>query len=315
MLPAVFDVTQVDIANGRYTLRAAGKVMKSPGFLAVYGVTRSGGAAPRRRTTTTRNRRRTRSCRRSPRARASSSWSCEKEQKFTQPPAQFSEATLVKALEENGIGRPSTYATILVDAAERDYAEKIEGRFRPTALGKLVNGLLQQGFNDIINEGYTADLEERARRDRGGHARLEEGARPTSTRSSPRTCKAAGKELPNVKNEGVPTGGDLPAVRLAAGAALRPLRLVPGVHQLSGVHLHPRSRDGAATTSAGGGRGRESPPCELCGKPMALKRSRFGTFLGCTGYPECKNIRKTGPAAAPPKPTGVACPGVRPKAA
>src|SRR6202008_3142 len=82
------------------------------------------------------------------------------EQKFTQPPAQYNEATLVKALEENGIGRPSTYASILATLSERDYAEKVDGRFRPSALGRLVNGMLQQGFHDILNEGYTAALEE-----------------------------------------------------------------------------------------------------------------------------------------------------------
>ncbi|HEY0558429.1 MAG TPA: type I DNA topoisomerase, partial [Thermoanaerobaculia bacterium] len=152
MLPAIFDVTQVDIENGRYVLRAAGKVLKRPGFLAVYRETpdedapvaedsqegmlpalSEGEVLERLKVTA--------------------------DQKFTQPPAQFSEATLVKALEENGIGRPSTYATILSVLTDRDYVERLEGRFRPTQLGTLVNGMLQTGFHDILNEGYTAALE------------------------------------------------------------------------------------------------------------------------------------------------------------
>ena len=147
MLPAVFDVTHVDLENGDYTLRASGKVMKSPGFLAVYEEARE--AANERR-----------------RARGEEVeeeddaegllpqlaegevvrlLQLDKEQKFTQPPAQYSEATLVKALEENGIGRPSTYAAILSTIVEREYVEKREGKLRPTALGKVVNKLLEVG--------------------------------------------------------------------------------------------------------------------------------------------------------------------------
>src|SRR4030095_16101153 len=76
------------------------------------------------------------------------------EQKFTQPPPQYSEATLVKALEENGIGRRAPSPPILSVLTDRDYVDRLEGRFRPTALGRLVNEMLQKGFNDILNEGY-----------------------------------------------------------------------------------------------------------------------------------------------------------------
>ena len=152
MQPAVFDVTRADIERGRCRLRATGRVLASPGFLAVYQEVvdkleadeeEGNGLLP-------------------PLAQGDRLRlvAVEKEQKFTQPPAAYSEATLVKALEENGIGRPSTYAAILATITEREYVQKAEGRLRPTPLGKIVNGLLQQGFNDILNEGYTAELEQ-----------------------------------------------------------------------------------------------------------------------------------------------------------
>ena len=155
MKPAVFDVTQVDIDNGPYTLRARGKVLKSPGFLAVYQEAADedarakddengeGAVMPPLRE-----------------GQVLELLELHSEQKFTQPPARYSEATLVKALEENGIGRPSTYAQILATLTDRDYVERIERRFAPTALGKLVNKMLQGSFHEIINEGYTAALEE-----------------------------------------------------------------------------------------------------------------------------------------------------------
>src|SRR6185295_14774853 len=152
MLPAVFDVTQVDVENGRYVLRASGKVLKRAGFLAVYRETPDEDAGEEANGE---------GAMLPPLAEGETLELVKllSEQKFTQPPPQYSEATLVKALEENGIGRPSTYATILSVLTDRDYVDRVAGRFRPTPLGTLVNGMLQQGFNDILNEGYTAALE------------------------------------------------------------------------------------------------------------------------------------------------------------
>ncbi len=301
MLPAVFDVTQVDVASGIYTLRATGRVMKFPGFLALYQET-----AEETRATADDD---------APAAdflpplaegEALKLLNLEKEQKFTQPPAQFSEATLVKALEENGIGRPSTYASILSTLSEREYAEKIQGRFNPTQLGRVVNKLLQQGFNDIINESYTAGMELKL-------DEIEDGQVPWKTAIAEFDLKftkdlaTAGENMPNVKREGIATEEVCPQ----CGS---PLRLRFGRYgtflgcanypECSYTRNPEESAEQAAATAEAAA---DVPPCEKCGKPMALKRSRFGTFLGCTGYPECKNIRKTGKAAEV-KSTGVACP-------
>src|SRR5262249_22999820 len=153
-LPAVFDVTQADVENSRYTLRATGRILKSPGFLAVYHETPDEDAAASAEEGTEgalpplRQR------------QALDLLNVTSEQKCTQPPARSSAAPLVKALEEHGIGRPSTYATIRSTLTDRSYVDKVEARFRPTPLGRFVNEMLQKGFHDIINEGYTAALEE-----------------------------------------------------------------------------------------------------------------------------------------------------------
>ncbi|HLF57084.1 MAG TPA: type I DNA topoisomerase [Thermoanaerobaculia bacterium] len=311
MLPAVFDVTQVDVERGRCRLRAAGRVLRSAGFLAVYpdvleklegeGDEESGAALP---------------------ALAEGDVlrliALEKEQKFTQPPAAYSEATLVKALEENGIGRPSTYAAILSTLTEREYADKIEGRFRPTVLGKVVNRLLQSGFEDIINEGYTARLEEELDEIEDGKLPWKRAVQEFDEKFE-KDLKSGGKTWPDIKGLGIALGELFPARaeercpkcgralvvrfgRYGAFVGCTGYREEPACDYTSDIE--PK------TTGAGaeGGEPAEIPPCEKCGRPMALRRSRFGTFYGCTGYPECKNIRKIGPAAAPPKETGVGCP-------
>jgi DNA topoisomerase-1 len=318
MLPAVFDVTQVDVENGIYVLRATGRVMKSPGFLAVYretpdedapaaadGEGNEGDAAvlpPLREGQTL------------------ELLKLSSEQKLTQPPAQFSEATLVKALEENGIGRPSTYATILSTLTDRSYVDKVEARFRPTPLGKIVNEMLQKGFHDIINEGYTAALEEQLDRIEDGEIDWRGALREFDEKFT-RDLETAGEQMPNVKKEGIPLdetcpldGGQL-LMRFGRYGAFIACSNYPECKYTRNMDEPTAAATSEATAPAAGTDGtaaaeEEIPPCEKCGKPMALRRSRFGVFYGCTGYPECKNLRKTGPAkpAAEPKPTGVTCP-------
>jgi len=300
MLPALFDVTQVDIGNGPYVLRASGKVLKRAGFLAVYRETpdedapvaddsQEGMLPPLREGETLE------------RVKVIA------DQKFTQPPAQYSEATLVKALEENGIGRPSTYATILSVLTDRDYVERLEGRFRPTQLGQLVNGMLQKGFHDILNEGYTAALEGQLDEIEDGKIPWKQAVADFDVKFS-KDLETAGEQMPNVKKDGIPLDEKCP--ECGSGLVMRFGRFGPFIACSTYPECkYSRNIDvAAASETPAGGAEEEIPPCELCGKPMALKRSRFGTFYGCTGYPECKGIRKTGPKPVAPVPTGVPCP-------
>ncbi len=312
MNPAIFDVTQVDVEAGRATLRATGKTLKRPGFLAVYQEVveklesegdEEGATLPPLEV-----------------GQELTLLELDRQQKFTQPPPQFSEATLVKALEENGIGRPSTYAAILSTLSEREYAEKVEGRFRPTALGKLVHRLLQSGFEDIINEGYTARLEEELDEIEEGKLPWKQAVEEFDEKFS-RDLARGTERWPDVKVSGIGLAELFPARagercpkcgrelvvrfgRYGGFVGCSGYREEPSCDYTS--DLEPKA-DGAATPAAGED-GAEIEPCEKCGRPMALRRSRFGSFYGCTGYPECKNIRRIGPAPAAPKDLGIACP-------
>ena len=156
MKPALFDVTDVDIVSGEYTLRASGEVLKFPGFLAIF--------QEEARAADEDEEEKPEDEKALPAMNEGDSLlllDLETKQNFTQPPPRFTEATLVKALEENGIGRPSTYGQILTTIQARDYTYKHEGKFHPTHLGVIVTMLLRQSFGDIIDEKYTAELEEK----------------------------------------------------------------------------------------------------------------------------------------------------------
>jgi len=154
MVPAVFDQTMIDVSAGDYLFRATGSVLKFGGFFAVYQESREdaekdeeaeaeGRALP--------------AVAEGERLRLES---LRSDQHFTEPPPRYTEATLVKALEEKGIGRPSTYATIISTIVEREYVTRDQGRFQPTLLGEKVNDLLVRSFEDIFDVGFTARMEE-----------------------------------------------------------------------------------------------------------------------------------------------------------
>jgi DNA topoisomerase-1 len=303
MRPAVFDVTQVDVESGPYTLRASGRILREPGFLAVYREAPEEGAEASAEEAEA-------TLPALVEGEALKLLKIDSEQKFTQPPAAFSEATLVKALEENGIGRPSTYAAILSTLTDRDYVTKVESRFRPSALGKLVNTMLQQGFHDILNEGYTAELEVQLDRIEEGALEWKKAIAEFDKKFS-RDLKTAGDEMPNVKKDGIPTGETCPEdggqllMRFGRFGAFIACSNYPECKYSRNLE-EPGAANGAGESAPA--EAVEAPSCPECGKPMQIRRSRFGTFWGCTGYPECKGIQKTGPKPEPPKPTGIPCP-------
>ncbi len=231
MAPAIFDQTTIDIeASGGYLLRATGSILKSQGFLVLYkeeaeengnGEEPAGAFPP---------------------LSQNDALKCEEvkpEQHFTKPPPRYTDASLVKALEEKGIGRPSTYATIVETIQKRKYVHREKGRLEPTDLGCTVNSLLVESFPKIMDVEFTARMEEQLDEVEEGKVDWQqllhdfygpfEDSLATATHS-----------MRNVKKEGIPT----------------------------------------------------DEVCDKCGKPMVIRWGRFGKFLACTGYPECRNTKE-----------------------
>ena len=221
------------------------------------------------------------------------------EQKFTQPPPRYNEGSLVKALEENGIGRPSTYASIISVLQARDYVNKVEGRFRPTILGRrLVDKLLHPVFDDILDVEYTARMEDQLDDIEKGKADYKETL-TTFYKAFQKDLKRAAKEMPNFK-EGQPTG--VTCDKCGKGEMVEKAGKF-GI--FLACNRYPDCDNTREIEQAEAPTEELEETCENCGRPMALKRGRFGMFLACTGYPECKTTRKIiatkqGVAAAKP---------------
>ena len=298
MRPATFDVTQVEITAGPYVLTATGKVMLDPGFLRLWrenGAGKGKDGEPVKALPEGLEEGQTVALK-----------DVKLEQKYTQPPPRFTEGTLVKALEENGIGRPSTYATIIATISGRDYVVKDKGSFRPTELGKLVTRLLTGSFANLINEAYTASLEEDLDRVAGGDEDWRELVRRFAGPFEA-DLERARTEMEQVKGKGVTTDEKCPECG-------KPLVIKFGrygeFYACSGYPECRYTRDVGETAEKDGGKPEEPPKCPECEAEMVQKRSRFGLFWACSRYPECKGTRRiggSGPAAAP-KPTGVPCP-------
>ncbi len=309
MTPAIFDQTTIDIQAGRFLFRATGSVQKFDGFLKVYQEGRD--------EKTEEDEEAERTLPRVEKGETLDLKAITPEQHFTEPPPRYTEATLVKALEEQGIGRPSTYAAIMSTIQEREYVEKLEGRFHPTVLGKTVNDLLiDGGFDDLFNVTYTARMEEQLDNVEDGKLKWTDALHDFYGKFQGDLDKFK-KYTDEVKNKDIPTE----EVCVKCGT--------PGMVQKFGrfgQYLKclncNATRDAEPAAGANGGlaspessaTGEEVPEpeaCELCGKPMQMKRGRFGQFIGCTGYPECRNIRKvakSGVAAPAPVPLDEKCP-------
>jgi DNA topoisomerase-1 len=290
MTPAVFDQTTIDIKAGRFTFRATGSVQKFDGFLKVYQESRGS-------TEVIADEEVERDLPLVQQGETLKLNSIMPNQHFTEPPPRYSEATLVKALEEKGIGRPSTYASIMTTIQDREYVEKVEGRFHPTPMGMTVNDLLIASFDDIFNETYTARMEEELDEIEEGKLAWRDALREFYEKFA-RDLAAATESIKNKKKMSIPT--DEICEKCGAGMVIKFGRFgqflacstYPECQNTREVS-RPKSQVSSEADGTGGSeKAEEIPVCELCGREMALKKGRFGTFYGCTGYPECKNIRK-----------------------
>jgi DNA topoisomerase-1 len=320
MAPAIFDSTTVDIAATRphdaagtipYLFRATGSVVKFAGFLAVYNEGLDEGEEDEN------------SERRLPLLREAEQLNLLALlpiQHFTEPPPRYTEASLVKELERLGIGRPSTYAPIISTIQERGYVELVEKKLIPTMLGRVVTRLLVEHFPEIIGYEFTSTLEQKLDDIALGEARwvpvLHEFYTPFST-----LLEQARHEMRNVKQDEILTGITCPkcqqgelAVKFGRnGEFLSCTRYdrKGGADSCDFTSNFQRTADGQIVLEANSSPELSDVMCNVCGRPMVQKKGRFGTFLGCSGYPECTNTRRLGKDGKPvplPEPTGITCP-------
>jgi DNA topoisomerase-1 len=293
MMPAVFDQTSVDIQakNGAesFTFRVTGSVLKFEGFLKVYEESKDAKDEEDEELK-----------HKLPALEAGQKLTLRElkpEQHFTEPPPRFNEASLVKELEERGIGRPSTYSTILSTILERQYVTKIGGKFIPTETGLVVTDLLVKNFAEIFDPAYTARLEEELDEIEEGKEKWTDALGGFYKKFS-KDLRYAEKHMENVKRMEKPT--DEKCERCGS-----PLVLKWGKHgsfyacssykkddpeSCTFTKENPVNLpefDGAEMPETG-----QDEYCENCGRVMVLKRGRFGQFMACTGYPDCKTTRR-----------------------
>ena len=294
--PAVFDQTTVDIdakpktGNDVFWFRVTGSVLKFDGFLRVYEESKESKDEEDEELK-----------HKLPVLEAGQKLTLKHlkpEQHFTEPPPRYNEASLVKELEERGIGRPSTYAAILSTIQERQYVQKLGGKFVPTEIGLVVTDLLVENFRDIFDVQYTARLEEEL-------DEIEEGKEKWTDalgefyKKFQKDLKYAEKHMENIKRMEKPT--DEKCERCGA-----PLVIKWGRHgSFYACSTYDKDDPNTCTFT------KENPInlpdldsadmqetgaaeeyCENCGRLMVLKRGRFGQFMACTGYPDCKTTRR-----------------------
>ena len=282
MNPAVYDQTSIDIEAGRYLFRTTGSILLFPGFMTLYiEATEENGESQDQEG-------------KLPELTAGESLkvlNLTPEQHFTQPPPRYTEATLIKDLEENGIGRPSTYAAILDNIQEREYAAKEKGRLFPTDLGCLVNDLLVENFRDIFDIQFTAQMEDEL-------DKVEEGQMPWTQVLQDfydpfqNDLVKAKDQMQDLKGKGMPTA-------LTCDKCGAPMVIKLGRHgQFLACSNYPDCKNTKEFLKKESGEiavVEEKPveeACDKCGAPMAVKTGRFGKFLACSNYPKCKNTKK-----------------------
>lgn len=285
MNPAQLEQTTIDILADRYTFRATGTVVRFAGFMAIYTedvddtTDEEGNGLPILKEGET--------------LRA---LSIEPHQHFTQPPPRYTEATLVKELEAKGIGRPSTYATIISTIQDRRYVEKIEGKFKPTELGILVNDLLVQRFSDVMDYNFTARMEDKLDKVESGRFGwvdvVMDFYKPFNSDLS-KAMEDIGKVRP----------ADIPTEEVCEKCG-KPMVIKWGRHgrfvACSGFPECKNRRSLKEESAQSREIEQTDEVCERCGSPMVIKSGRFGKFLSCSRYPECKNAKPYG--------IGIKCP-------
>ncbi|MBS1876066.1 MAG: type I DNA topoisomerase [Acidobacteria bacterium] len=292
MSPAIFDQTTIDVnAPGQdgasYLFRATGSVQKFDGFLKVYEEGKDQKdeedeelkhklpAVVEGETLKLK--------------------SLEPEQHFTEPPPRYTEATLVKELEADGVGRPSTYASILSTIQEREYVKKEGGKFVPTELGMVVTDLLLESFNDLFDVNYTARMEHELDEIEDGKVDWRQSMAEFYERFE-KDLENAERNMTDIKRMERPTD-------LVCDKCGKPMVIKWGRHgsfiACTGYPDCTNTREltvDLPDVDKGVDFGEQDAQeyCENCGRPMVLKKGRFGQFYACSGYPDCKTTKQIG---------------------
>jgi DNA topoisomerase-1 len=306
MVPAVFDQTAFEIPVKEAVFRATGQQIKFDGFMKVYiegwderaakengdeeseeEAQETDGMLPDLQ-----------------KGDALKLLSMEPRQHFTQPPPRYTQASLIKELDENGIGRPSTYAAIISNILDREYVAQDERRtLAPTDLGFLVTDLLVESFPDILNVEFTAGMENELDKIEDGKEKWTKAMKRFYTPFA-RDLKKAETEMRDVKRQEVPT--DIPCEKCGAMMVIKWGRngeflACPQYPECKSTKNFTRDESGTIKIVEDV---QVDETCEQCGRPMQLRWGKYGKFLGCSGYPECKTIRPL----EKPVDLGIKCP-------
>lgn len=309
MAPAAVEATRVDIKADGHLFRANGTVVKFPGYTILYSESREvrdqQAAAPgkaiaepeaeeaRQLPVLTEGEHLT--------LAKSEGQGLQSKQHFTQPPPRYNEALLIEELEEKGIGRPSTYASIISTIQERHYVQKEEGRFKPTELGVMVNERLVQHFPDVFDVEFTARMEDALDEIEDGEKNWVETVREFYAPFM-KGLSEAERKMEGVKGKEEQT--DIHCEKCGRKMVIKWGRhghflACPGYPDCNNTKEFTKGEDGSVRIVNRQAEATETQ-CEKCGSPMVVKTGRFGRFLACSAYPTCK--------ATKPLPVGVKCP-------
>ncbi len=295
MMPAKYDVTAVQIlaetAEGPCVYRTTGRVLVFDGYTRIWTTTSNDPTLPELKVD-----------------QAVKTVDIQAQQNFTKPPARYNEASLVKALEKEGIGRPSTYASIISTIQDRKYVEKIDRNFHATDLGEIVTDKLCEFFPKLMDINFTRHMEEQLDKIEEQHldwiSVLNEfyGPFKENLEHAAETMKHAKAETTPSEYKCPECGSEM-VYRFGKNGKFLSCSKYPDCKYAAPCDREGKMQEEKTTEHK----------CPNCGKPMVQKFGRFGPFLGCSGYPECKtilNLDKEGnvlPPKAPPEPTGITC--------
>ncbi|TYT74419.1 type I DNA topoisomerase [Desulfobotulus mexicanus] len=303
MSEALINQVSVSIGADIYTFSVSGSTIAFPGFMQLYTASEEAGEKEEKKQNL-------------PDLKEGEKLDCRSlipKQHFTQPPPRFSEASLVKELEENGIGRPSTYATILSTIRNKGYVEMVNRYFKPSELGFIVNDLLVENFPEVLDVDFTAKLENDLDRIEGAEVAtlqlLQDFYIPFSEK-----LEAAKNGMQSIKGVGIPTDMECPEckkgklhVKVGKNGPFIACSAYPDCHFSRNYERNDKGEIQLVEFEADIAEGQV---CDKCQRPMVVKQGRFGTFLACSGYPECKNTSSinAGQPQGGGEGTGVSCP-------